>query len=191
MTSSEHNVPLQFVRDEVFYDHGYARILLRHYKDKKGAEREWGMTHLNTFGAGAVIIAVTNEREIILERIFRVTLNDWVIELPGGCNDKQNENSEIVAQRELLEETGYIVSSVEFLTEIADAPGVTDQRTAIYLGWNAVKKSTPMLEDSEVIETLLVPLDELFSYLVNSHDACDPKVWAAIVFLYRHGLIFE
>lgn len=191
MTVPNKNSALEFIRDEVFYDHGYARILLRHYKDKTGKEREWGMTHLNTFGAGAVIVALTKKQEIVLERVFRVTLKNWVIELPGGCNDKAGEFAETVAKRELLEETGYVVSSTEFLAEIADAPGVTDQRTIIYMGVNAEKNHEPVLEDSEIIETILVPLDELFAYLADTRDICDPKVWAALAFLYRRGLICQ
>lgn len=189
INTREDRTSLEFIRDEIFYDHGYARILLRHYKDKKGNEREWGMTHLNTFGAGAIIAAITKDQEIILERVFRVTLNDWVIELPGGCNDKVNELSETVAKRELLEETGYVVSSTEFLVEIADAPGITDQRTAIYLGRSAEKMHEPLLEDSEIIETILVPLDKLFSYLASTRDICDPKVWAVLSFLYNRRLV--
>lgn len=191
MIPEERSSLLKFVRDEVFYDRGYARILIRHYRDKVDAEREWGMTHLNVFGNNAAIIAITPTNELVLERVFRITLNDWVIELPGGCNDKEGESPVAVALRELQEETGYAVEATTLVATIADAPGVTDQCTELYLGTGARKVSEPVLEDSEVIETMLVPLIDAFTYLKNAPEKCDPKVWAALAFIQQNNFVTQ
>lgn len=53
------------------------------------------------------VIAVDLQGMIPLVRQYRPALDTYTLELPGGLRDR-NESPELSAQRELLEETGYI-----------------------------------------------------------------------------------
>ena len=60
------------------------------------------------YNKGAVVIvALTTEGELILERNWRAPLESFVVQFPAGLSDREGESEEEVARRELLEETGY------------------------------------------------------------------------------------
>jgi len=60
-----------------------------------------------------VVIPMTKKQELIFEKNWRIPLETPVIQFPAGLIDK--ESAEVVARRELLEETGYEQS---FITTI-------------------------------------------------------------------------
>lgn len=169
--------------DEVVYDKEYTKIVLRHYRDRRGDDKVWGMVHMNGFGKGALVAAVTELGELILERSYRIPLKRMVIELPGGLNDIAGETPLDVAKRELLEETGYAADEYREVAQFAEAPGVTDQETVLYVANNAKKITEPSLGASEEIEVVLVPLAEVRVFLKESDAVVDAKVYAALAFL--------
>ena len=63
---------------------------------------------------GVIVVALTEDREIVLVRQFRPALGRHTLELPAGAVDP-NETREEAAARELYEETGYICKSMTFL----------------------------------------------------------------------------
>lgn len=63
---------------------------------------------------GVIILAMTSDEEIILVRQFRLSLNQYTLELPSGFI-KDNELPQDAAMRELTEETGYVCESMELL----------------------------------------------------------------------------
>ena len=176
-------------RDEVVHETPYTRLVVRHYTDLVGTPRVWEMIGQNPQGLGSLIAAVTKDHKLVLERSYRIPLRCEVLELPGGCNDIGGEVPSEVAIRELREETGYVVTNAELLAKIPNDPGSSDQQTYLFLGLGALKKSTPVLGDAELIETILVPLDALFDYLTNSSTPVDPKVWVAYAFLREGGMV--
>jgi ADP-ribose pyrophosphatase len=171
--------------DEIVYDQDYTKIILRHYRDRSGMEKVWGMVHMNGFGKGALVLACTEDGELILERSYRIPLKRMVIELPGGLNDIEDETPLNVAKRELLEETGYVADDYQEVAQFAEAPGVTDQETVLYLARNAKKVAEPALGASEEIEVLLVPQGEVQKFLKETDAVVDAKVYAALTFLSK------
>jgi 8-oxo-dGDP phosphatase len=71
--------------------------------------------------------------EAIVVRQFRPAIGQWLLEIPAGLRDKPGEDPEETARRELAEEAGYAAEHYELLTVFANAAGMTDQRTHIYL----------------------------------------------------------
>jgi ADP-ribose pyrophosphatase len=71
--------------------------------------------------------------EVIVVRQFRPAIGQWLLEIPAGLRDKPGEDPEETARRELAEEAGYAAERYELLTVFANAAGMTDQRTHIYL----------------------------------------------------------
>ena len=103
--------------DEIIHDQGYTKYILRHYVNKLGKERIWGLIQNNVFGPGALVLPFTREHEVILERSYRIPLQGYVIELPGGSNDVLGEESVDIAKRELKEETGFINGEYHLLCQ--------------------------------------------------------------------------
>jgi ADP-ribose pyrophosphatase len=106
-----------------------------------------------------------------------------VIELPGGLNDMKGETPLDVATRELLEETGYAADDYQEAALFAEAPGVTDQESLLYIAKNARRVTEPMLGASEEIEVLLVPHGDVWEFLKKTDAIVDAKVYAALSFL--------
>jgi ADP-ribose pyrophosphatase len=94
----------------------------------------------------AVIVALTAAQEILLVRQYRPAVEQYTLELPSGLIDP-GENPEETARRELLEETGYEASTMEFLGSLMTDPGRLSNRMWCYFAANVtLAGSESMLE---------------------------------------------
>ena len=80
---------------------------------------------------GAVVVAETREKKIILVKQYRYPFDKWIYELPAGKLEK-NEDPAICAERELIEETGYRSKTITKLGSIATTPGFCTEMLHIY-----------------------------------------------------------
>src|SRR5207302_10974648 len=53
------------------------------------------------------VVALTESREVVLVRQYRLGTASESLEIPGGCVEESDRDALHSAQRELLEETGY------------------------------------------------------------------------------------
>ena len=181
---------MKILRDELVYDGQFLQVIARYFIDCKGNEQIWEVIRRNTYGDIAGIVAITKDRDIILEKVFRIPLNAYVLEFPAGLRDRKNESEKEMIQRELLEETGYKVESVEELMRGPFTAGLRDDEMVIYLGTNAYLVQKPQLESAEDIEVIKVPLDKLFDYLLAQKKVkVDLKLTSVIPYLERKGLL--
>jgi ADP-ribose pyrophosphatase len=94
--------------------HPFDRIVLRH--------------------PGAVtVVPVHDDGTVSLVRQYRAAVDDLVLEAPAGIRDKGDESEEATARRELAEEAGLVAATWELLIDTWNTPGVSDQRTTIFL----------------------------------------------------------
>jgi ADP-ribose pyrophosphatase len=83
---------------------------------------------------GAVtIVPVDAERRVTLVRQYRAAVDRMVLEVPAGTCDVSHESRLVAARRELAEEAGLVAEKMEVLIETFNAPGISDQRTTIFL----------------------------------------------------------
>jgi len=108
----------------------------------------------------AAALAITEDQEAVLINIYRHGLRQTLLELPGGCIDKQEDPAETV-RRELLEETGYEFQTVEKVTEISPNPSMHNNLMHGFLATGGRKVAEPQPEAGESLEVVLLPLAEL------------------------------
>ena len=83
------------------------------------------------------------------------------IEIPGGCVDDTDKDSEEAIARELLEETGYSFSSYEYLGKISPNPSTNTNLLHMFLAKGGKKVAEQALDENEEIEVVLLTIDEL------------------------------
>ncbi len=81
---------------------------------------------------GAVVLPVKDDGKIIFITQFRYPFQKYLLELPAGKLDK-NEDPFECASRELAEETGYTSTNIEKMGEICTTPGFCTEILYIYL----------------------------------------------------------
>jgi len=152
------------------------------YRDANGVVRTWeALERVGTSGI-VVMIAVTPDGSVLLEKQYRPPLGRDVIELPAGLVEP-GESMESAARRELIEETGWEAKQLHFLAEGPISTGASTEMLQAYLctGLTPVGKNGG--DDNEIIEVIGVPLHETPEYLAAQQQAgmlVDLKVFGLI-----------
>ena len=113
----------------------------------------------------AVILAIDNDRNVILVEQFRVPLGKTCIELPAGLigdgADDDGEDATAAAARELEEETGYRASRLEVIGEFFSSPGMVSESFTLLRAHGIVRVGDGGGTESEDITVHRVPLDKI------------------------------
>lgn len=122
---------------------------------------------------GAVaVVPFLNEATVILIQQYRHALGDYIWEIPAGTIDA-GEKPLNCAGRELIEETGFRANNFDFLGDIFLAPGYSDERLHLFLGYDLVP-DVQNLEPDEVLEVKQVLLTDALS-MIESGEIRDAK----------------
>ncbi len=142
---------------QVMYDGGFIEVLKDAVRlpDGSVSTREY-ITH-----PGAVaMLALLDNGNLVMERQFRYPLHREFIELPAGKID-DGEDILVTAQRELLEETGYVASEWVHLTTAWPCIGYSDERMEYFLA-RGLKHVGRNLDEGEFLEVFeLSPADAM------------------------------
>lgn len=112
-------------------------------------------------------LAITEDGKALMIKQYRHPIGETIIELPGGFIDEKEDPAKAAA-RELLEETGYEFSSIEYVGKVAANPGVLSGFTYLYLAQGGKKIASQTLDHNEEIEVLQIPLEEVRAMLANN-----------------------
>jgi ADP-ribose pyrophosphatase len=108
---------------------------------------------------GSVLIVPLNGEQVLMLSQYRVSLDQWILELPAGTREKQEAWLEC-ARRELREETGYRAQEWTELGRVWPAPGLTNEVMTIYLAQDL--SPAPLEGDAdEEIKVRPMALDKL------------------------------
>ncbi|MCA9364516.1 MAG: NUDIX hydrolase [Candidatus Moranbacteria bacterium] len=122
--------------------------------------------------AGASVIVGSSNGEIMVQRQEQPHWNGFRYSLPGGCVDI-GESVEDGVKRELLEETGYAVESVQLWQK---HEGTLHVRIPAYhfIGHNAQKIQEPNFGNGEKIENFWMSFDD---FVLLSDEPLFRDVW--------------
>jgi 8-oxo-dGDP phosphatase len=114
--------------------------------------------------SAVAVVAVDDDRRVVLLRQYRHPVRSRVLELPAGKLDVDGEPPGESARRELAEEVGLAAGELTELVTFDNSSGWTDERTTVYLatGLEAVAAPegfTPHAEEAHM-EVLRLPLDD-------------------------------
>lgn len=116
-----------------------------------------------THPGAVVIIPLLDNGELVLERQHRYPLHRDFYELPAGKIDP-GEDPLACAQRELLEETGYIAASWRYLATLHPCIGYSDEKLVYYLAQGLVFQSAS-LDDGEHLEVFTLTLADALEWV--------------------------
>lgn len=184
---------MKITKKETVFEGEHLRFVRKHFKTGKGEEGVWEtIERKNIYNKGAVVIvALTKERELILERHWRAPLEAFVIQFPAGLSDKEGENEEEVARRELLEETGYKAEKLIPVIVLPLCPALTPTRATHFFAPEVEFVGKENREITEEIEVLKVPTGKLGDFLLNlpKDTELDLRVPGILWILEREKLI--
>ncbi len=171
---------VEVLRDEVVFRGRRVSLVKRFVKVKdKVVTRE-----VVSFGEAVAMVPLLPDGSIILIKQFRSPIKKWIYEIPAGKVEVGEDPLETV-RRELVEEVGYEVDSIEHLVSVHTTPGYSDEVLHIYLV-KCSKEVGARPEPYELIERVKVPLDEAIK-LVLSEEVVDAKTLLALMML-KYGV---
>lgn len=135
--------------------------------------------------SAAVILALTDTREVVLVEQPRVPLGRRCIELPAGLvgDGTAGEAPAASAARELEEETGYRADRWEDLGEFASSPGMVGETFRLFRATGLTRIGPGGGVDGEDIVVHVVPLDGVADFLAAKRAencAVDVKLLAVL-----------
>lgn len=133
------------------------------------------------------ILAVTDDKKIVLTEQFRPPVDCRVIELPAGlCGDiplQEDEPLETAARRELKEETGYEAKVWRKLFEGPSSAGMSNEFITIFQASKLTRMTEGGGDSSEDIKVHIIDLADLSSWCADRQSEgmmVDFKIFAAL-----------
>lgn len=123
-----------------------------------------------------VLIPMPSEREVILIRQYRYTIDRWIWELPAGSL-KPNEDPDAAAARECEEEIALVPHRIERLRGFYPTPGFCDEQMIYYRCTDLRRPapdSTAQKDEDEDLEPRTFTVDDARA-LVRDGEIIDLK----------------
>ncbi len=138
-------------------------------KDESGFEIERSVIR---HPGSSVMLAVDENRRILLVRQYRLPAQQRMWEIPAGKIDPGEKPLE-TAKRELIEETGYSATHWTPLVSFWPSPGYCEEKMNLFLA-TGLTAGEPHPMDDEQIEIAWFPADDL-EKMIQSGEMQDGK----------------
>jgi len=184
---------MKIIKKETVFEGKFIRVIAKYFENKDGRKGVWEMVERKIPQKKAVVIfALTKEKEVVLERIYRIPLDAYVLENPAGLCDKEGESDEEAARRELLEETGYKADKMIKVFETTGNMALTNTRLIYFFAPDVEFVGVPLTrDDAEEIEVIKVPIKKLIDVAMNPPDNTEIAydLLSVVPVLQKKGLI--
>jgi len=166
-------------------DHPLLRVDMARRRREPGLERDFIVL---TSPDWVNVVPITAHGEVVLIRQWRHGTEAETLEIPGGVVDA-GESPRQAGLRELAEETGYQAGRVEELGWVEPNPALFTNRCHTLLATDCHRVGEQRPEDTEEIEVLTRPLDEVPGLVASGAIGHSLVVAAlALMWLKRPGL---
>jgi ADP-ribose pyrophosphatase len=146
--------------------------------DQTGTARSWEIavrkttskSGVDAVAIGNVLLHPSNPPSTMLVIQYRPPIDMYTVEWPAGLVD-EDESAEQAAIREMKEETGYEGNIIDVGPVVSSDPGLTNATLQLVMMEVKLKDGEGMpeqrLDDGELIERVVVPLDQLYARLLD------------------------
>jgi len=116
------------------------------------------VAHLGAVG----VVAPDEQGRVLLLRQYRHPVGAYLLELPAGLLDIEDEPASTAAARELAEEAGLTAGRWDVLVDAHASPGMSDEAYRVFLARDlGVLAVRPALEHEELdLSAVWLPLEE-------------------------------
>jgi ADP-ribose pyrophosphatase len=143
-------------------------------------------------GASAVLPVLSDpdgdDPQVLLIRQYRYASGGFMLEVPAGRPDRQGEDWEVCARRELLEETGLEAGELRYMTTIFTTPGFTDEQIRLYMATDCRQAEEVKLDQDEFIEPVTLTMSDALAR-IRDGDITDGKTICCL--LYAAGFLMR
>jgi ADP-ribose pyrophosphatase len=153
---------------------------------------EWEFVQRHNCSGIVIIVALTNENNLIFVDQHRPPVDGRVIEFPAGLigdeADKSGESLIEGAKRELLEETGYAASTMTELLRGPVSGGSSADFVTMFRAGGLRKVSQGGGNEEEDIIVHEIPLSYAHEWLRSMSQKgyfIEPKIYAGLYFLQK------
>ena len=126
-----------------------------------------------------MVVPLLDDGRVILERVYRYTVGQTVLECPSGGLD--GEPPEIAAIRELREETGWHAEKLTPLGSFFGSNGISNEVFHLFLATGLQLVGNPLLEPTEQIELEFRNLSEVVELACSGEIKDGPSALALIL----------
>ena len=170
----------KLVEKQLLYNGKKVRLELHHLEDEDTQERH--VREVVIHNGAVVVIGFLPDDRILLIRVYRYAVGQYLMELPAGTLEK-NEDPINCAGRELLEETGYIANRLKSIGNFYTSPGILSEKMYVYAAYD-LQQGQQALEQGEDIEVRPVKSDEAIE-MIRTGEIHDGKTIAALLMYER------
>ncbi|MFC1477660.1 NUDIX hydrolase [candidate division KSB1 bacterium] len=136
-------------------------------------DKRTGIREIVQVKDAVAVIPVDAGGNVHLVRQHRPAIGRTIVEIPAGLID-DGENADESARRECEEETGYRPQELIELITYAHAEGYSTGFITLYLGYKLERTGKIHLDQTEFLEHVVMPFDELLGK-VRKNEFIDSK----------------
>ncbi|KKK50343.1 hypothetical protein LCGC14_3125970 [marine sediment metagenome] len=125
---------------------------------------------------GAVgVVPVTKEDEVVLVRQYRHPVGAYLLEIPAGKLDKDQESPDDCARRELKEEAGVEFKDLIELIKFHNSPGHSNELFHLYMAQvESIGEMSPEGDEEQDMERVIIPITVALQ-MIDDRQIVDAK----------------